>query len=232
MKRIRMIAFLLSLSVFVSLFSAPCAEAAKKKAKKPKVVTGTLDTIKDEYAIESDIVVRGHGDGYHVKLVLLAPDGHEHGVSFGLQYDVDALPPYDHKLALLFENIYSNKHEPGEQVYHRPLNVKLKPGKKYHLMLTMNREAMSMKTALFQGAGKHNGDRVRADFTNIRVKDDMVDTVEAFLAYPINTASKIKSEIHSNSHVTLSGVLTGLKPGEDWDSAYDRVSGIVRYTFE
>ena len=81
-------------------------------------------------------------------------------------------------------------------------------------------------------SGKHNGDRVRADFTNIRVKDDMVDTVEAFLAYPINTASKIKSEIHSNSHVTLSGVLTGLKPGEDWDSAYDRVSGIVRYTFE
>ncbi len=81
-------------------------------------------------------------------------------------------------------------------------------------------------------SGKHNGDRVGAEFTNIRVKDDMVDTVEAFLAFPIHTASRIKSRIYSNSHVVLRGVLTGLKPGEDWDSAYDRVSGIVRYTFE
>ena len=151
---------------------------AKHKAKK-----WTIDDVKSTYAIESDVRLDGYGDGYHAKLVMVTPLS---GISFGIQYDTNAYVPYKNRLALLFENIYSNN--PGEQFYYRPSNVKMKFGKTYHLMMTLNKKDgrasvffNHRKLATYvnkrlknkevdlrvEGSCKHNGDIIKSEFKNV-----------------------------------------------------------------
>ena len=83
-----------------------------------------------------------------------------------------------------------------------------------------------------EASAKHNGDVVDVDFSHIRIKDDPIDEVYAFWPYEIDTAKRINSKIINNTHVKIYGKLTDLKEGEDWDSAYEAVSGIVQFNFE
>lgn len=216
--------------------------SAAKKQKKWE-----FDDLKDKYVIAANVKVDGYGVGYHSKLVFVAQP--ECAVSFGIQYDDDAWPPYKSRLALLFEDIYSNKHEPGEQVYYRPSDVKLKINKYYHLMMAMDKKGKAdvyfnhKKIATYrnkkmagkdifprvEGCAKYNGDIVKTEFKNIQVKIKDYDDLDFLDTTHFDTAPNIKSTVLNPSHVLVQGYLSGLNPGEHWDSAYESVSGIVQY---
>lgn len=228
------------------------ADAAKKKSKKEekKYTFEDMDEDVADYVIEANVRLLGKGDGYHAKLVFVTPTS---GFSYGIQYDNGASPPYTGRAMLIAENIKSNN--PGGQKYDRPREIEVHLGKTYHLMMALDEDGkiytffngkkigtyVNKKLAFkynreirprVEASGKHNGDIVNADFSHIDIRDGDVDGVEAFWPYSIDTASKIKSTIKEDSHVSIYGKLTGLRPGEDWDSAYEAVSGIVQYNFD
>ena len=236
---------ILSVAALVLGLLAPGGEAFAK-AKKQKYYD--FEDITDRYAISADIKMDGYGDGFHSKLVFVAKP--ESGISFGIQYDKDALPPYTSKYSLIVEDIYSN--QPGWQFYFRPSTIELKKGKFYNLMMSLNKkgyfsvyfdhhkigtyynERMAGKLVYprVEGCGKHNGDIVLTEFKNIDLKIGPYDLIDLYTPYRLDTAPMIKSRIKSRSRVLIQGHLNGLLPFQDWDSAYEDVSGIVQYHLE
>lgn len=244
------LAVVMAIGVCVPALDADAAKKSKTKKEEKKWTFDDIDEDLADYVIEANVRLLGKGDGYHAKLVFVTPTS---GFSFGIQYDNGASPPYTNKAMLIAENIKSN--DPGGQKYDRPGDIEVHLGKTYHLMMSLDENGkiatffngkkigtyVNKKLAYKYGreirprveaSGKHNGDIVRADFSHINIRDGDVDVVEAFWAYSIDTASKIKSTIHEESHVSIYGKLTGLQPYEDWDSAYEAVSGIVQYNFD
>ncbi|MBR1628569.1 MAG: hypothetical protein IJ679_04770 [Lachnospiraceae bacterium] len=243
---------ILTLATLALGVCAPCGEAFAKKQTKAKQVkqekTYQFEDLKERYAMSADIKMNGYGDGFHSKLVFVARP--ECGISFGIQYDVDAHPPFKSNYALLVEDIYSN--QPGGQFYFRPADVLLKPNKFYNLMMGLdNKGHFSVyfdhkKIASYyngqiagkliyprvEGCGKHNGDIVSTEFRNVDIKIGPYDLVELFTPHRIDTAPNIKSRIKNPSHVIIEGHLSDILPTQDWDSAYEQVSGIVQYNFE
>ena len=227
------------------------ADAAKKTKSKKEEKKWTFEDLEDDrYAMEANVRLLGDGDGSHAKLVFVTPTS---GFSFGIQYDNGASPPYTGRAMLIAENIKSN--DPGGQKYDRPGDIEVHLGKTYHLMMGIDEDGeidtyfngkkigtyVNKKLAYspskeirprVEASGKHNGDIVNADFSHINIRDGEIDVVEAFWAYSIDTASKIKSSFNDNSHVKIYGKLTDLGEGQDWDSAYEAVSGIVQFNFE
>ena len=80
-----------------------------------------------------------------------------------------------------------------------------------------------------EGCGKHNGDIVLTEFKNIGLKIGPYNMAELFSPYRLDTAPNIKSKIKSPTRVIIEGHLNGILPTQDWDSAYEEVSGIVQY---
>ena len=211
----------------------------------------TVENVKSRYAIEADVKLMGDGVGSHAKLVLVSPLS---GVSFGIQYDKGARAPYTGRAMLIMENIKSN--DPGGQRYYWPKDIEVDLGKFYHLMLALDEDGRTdvylehKKVATYynkklknesgeleirprvEASAKYNGDVVDAVFKNIEVKDDVITVVDIFDAYRIDTCKDIKSRITSTGNVSIYGKLTGLTDDQDWDSAYEAVSGIVQFNYD
>ena len=232
------------LILYTMVMIAGCFVTSMDVCAKHKTKKWTIDDVKSTYAIESDVRLDGYGDGYHAKLVMVTPLS---GISFGIQYDTNAYVPYKNRLALLFENIYSNN--PGEQFYYRPSNVKMKFGKTYHLMMTLNKKDgrasvffNHRKLATYvnkrlknkevdlrvEGSCKHNGDIIKSEFKNIRIKNSYFDETDCTLKI-LDTAPNLKSTIKDYDHVQINGHLSGIGATQDWDSAFSTVSGIVQF---
>lgn len=224
---------------------APAAQttAAEKK--------WTVENVPSRYAIEADVKLLGDGVGSHAKLVLVSPKS---GVSFGIQYDKGARAPYTGRAMLIMENIKSN--DPGGQKYYWPNDIEVDLGKYYHLMLALDENGRAdvyldhKKVATYnnkmlkndggdleirprvEASAKYNGDVVDAAFKNIEIKDDEITVVDIFDAYRIDTCKDIKSRITSTGNVSIYGKLSGLTEEQDWDSAYEAVSGIVQFNYD
>ena len=240
---------ILAIAVAFVMLLGLCVPAVDAQAAKKKIDTRryTFDDLHAEHILDARVRLLGKGDGYHAKLVFVTPRS---GFSFGIQYDNGAEAPYTGRAMLITENIKHN--EPGGQKYDRPKNIEVHLGKTYHLMLSLDdygnietffngkkigsyyngRLAGKKVRPRVEASGKHNGDVVDVDFSHIRIKDDPIDEVYAFWPYEIDTAKKIESKIINKAHVSIYGKLTDLKPGQDWDSAYEAVSGIVQFNFE
>lgn len=206
-----------------------------KKTKNGK----TLGNVKCSTGIEADITLTGGGTGCHAKLVLQTPSS---AVSYGIQYDKYARPPYTGKTMALIENIGSNA--AGGQRYDRPGNKSLKLGKKYHMMLVIDGKGKGSvyldykKIGSFsnpsmagqavypavEGAVRLSGDRVNAVFENIRyTRGGKVSYGVLPDAHPYinNKGIKIKRTKDQNT-VTIKG--TGKNIKGDWDRDYNGAS--------
>ncbi len=214
-------------------------------------VLASIENITDYYAIEADVILNGSGSGYHAKLVIVAPDS---AVSFGIEYDKGATAPYTGKAFFLVENIHSNKS--GGQEYHRVKEASL--GTSYRLLITLsskgvcnmyvngllvesvtNTEINSQEIYLrVEGAAKVNGDYVNASFSNIKLKYGRYNASKIWYPHDIRSPEDSSSigiysdvtQFAANSKVTIKGTLRGLSSGDDWDSAYNSVSGGVTFT--
>ena len=216
---------------------ARVAEAAKKIS---------IDNVKVYQAIEADLNLTGSGTGYHAKMVFGTA---ESAVSFGVQYDQHGRPPYAGKAVVMVENVLSNA--AGGQEYSWPNGIVVEQGKKYHMMMTLSKKGNitvyfdNKKLATYynpglagkddvgirvEGSARKNGDVVNAKFTNIKVKQGIYDDLSDFTTLKFDTCPTIHSKVKKNqSSVTISGKLSGLGADQDWDSAYNVVSGVTQF---
>ncbi|MBR1629505.1 MAG: hypothetical protein IJ679_09650 [Lachnospiraceae bacterium] len=179
-------ALLLAFALLLGL-AAPSAQVEAKGK--------SIKNVGDFYAIQADVTVSGSGTGYHAKLGYVTPLS---AISFGIQHDEFASPPYTGTDALMVENVYSN--DPGMQRYDW-LGITLNPGQTYRLMLTLSKsgnatvyldgkalrtyqnpglqtsnsndeqEYLANPQPRVEGAGRKNGDVVDAHFANIQLKE-------------------------------------------------------------
>lgn len=202
-------------------------------------------------AIEADVTLNGTGTGSHAKLVICTATS---AVSFGLQYDTCAVAPYTGKTMVMMENVFSNA--AGGQQYTRPGDVEVALGQKVHLMVTINEDGSgavyvnNQQVGTYSNpglAGQHlylrvegsarlNGDTVDAKFENIKLKNgEAYNPDQKWPTNDFTTCSTIHytcaDPAESWKNITISGVVSGLAPGQDWDSAYEQVSGIVQLNY-
>lgn len=210
----------------------------------------TIENTASMYTIEADVSLKGKGTGYHAKLVACTPTA---AVSFGLQYDAHAVSPYTGHTALLIENVYSN--DPGMQKYKR-VGYGAR-NKEFHLMLAVKKNgqcnvyvdgekvgsvknkglAEGIKEGTLalrvEGSARLNGDSVNATFSNIRLKrKGFYNESKEWGTYDFTTNKGIKSnakKYEAEKKITIKGTIKGLTEEEDWDSAYDKVSGIIQF---
>ena len=96
--------------------------------------------------------------------------------------------------------------------------------------------------ARVEGAGRKNGDTVDVRFSNICVKEDKYRSTQKSPSTNVHAPGKYnfflpqKTISNPTLHVTqkknsvqVSGSISGLPGGMDWDSAYEDVSGMVQY---
>ncbi len=227
-------------------FSGPAGEEISG------MVSASIENVNAKYAIEADVSLTGSGSGYHAKLAIVAPDA---AVSFGIQYDRGASYPYTGTAFFLVENIHSNAS--GGQAYWRVQNASL--GTSYKLLLTLstdgkckiyidglyidkvtNTEILSQGANLrVEGAAKVNGDYVNAKFDNIKLKMGTYQAKRSWEVYDMRNLTPATavdvgiysdlSQFAASRSVTISGTLKGLAYGQDWDSAYNSVSGVVQF---
>ena len=215
------------------------------KSKKIKMKKGaTLANTKALTAIEADITLTGSGSGYHAKLVLCTPTS---AVSYGIQYDKCASAPYTGKAMAMIENVASNA--AGGQIYSRPGNRELQPGKTYHMMMTVDKKGNGnvyldyKKIGSFSNAGlanqavyirvegavRLNGDQVKATFDNIKLRQG--GKLEADKKYggwfPSSNKGIKTKKVNNKNKVIISGTGSGING--DWDSDYENVSGIFQF---
>ena len=224
------------------------------KVKSIKVKKGyTLANLKAKNAagIEADVQLNSaKGSGYHAKLVM---GNATSAVSFGMQYDRGAQAPYAGKNMALIENISSNAS--GGQNYIRLNQLKL--NKKYHLMMVSNgngyvdvyidykkvgrcyQEGMkSLAWFRIEAAGRLNGDQVNVEFSNIKLgaKTDGAanmkvlgdDTYTGLRWGKISSNPGIKGKFDKKTNtIKFTGTIRNLHG--DWDSDYERASGIFQF---
>ena len=199
--------------------------------------------------IEADVKLSGTGTGNHAKLLYQTPTA---AVSFGLQYDLWAAEPYTNQTYYLCENVESNN--PGAQRYFYYGTTSKDAW--HHIMMTYDiggivsfyvdgnmvgqvwNPSLENGQLYFsaEGAARLDGDTVDANFKNIRLKSHNVyDSTSSWPTYDVVTnpgigISKTGFDFSnpSTGTVRISGTIVGLG-GLDWDSAYDRVSGVVRF---
>lgn len=207
--------------------------------------TNTIENISETTAIEADVTLNGTGTGCHAKLVICSPTA---AVSFGLQYDTHAKAPYTGKTMLLIENVSSNN--AGEQTYSRPQNQEVTLNQTCHLMLTLNKDgtgnvylnknwigsfsnsnlANQPIYLRVEGSARLNGDTVNATFQNIKLKTNGVyNPNKSWGTHDFTTCNTITSTVNAVNNVTISGTVSGIGNNQDWDSAYDKVSGIIQF---
>ena len=207
----------------------------------------SIENTASSYSIEADVKLAGTGSGYHAKLVACTATS---AISFGIQYDKYGIPPYTDKTAFIVENVKSNN--PGDQDYSRTGFAAR--NKTYHLMFTIRKNGLcefyvdgvrvgyainknlanQNDIALrIEGSARLNGDSVSASFSNIRIKKNgNYDAERSWNTYDFTTNTGIKantSRFESARAITIKGKVNGLTKDQDWDSAYDKVSGIIQF---
>ena len=217
----------------------------KLPASKP-AEKATIENTASAYTIEADVSLSGSGTGYHAKLVAVTPTS---AISFGIQHDEYARAPYTGKTMFMIENVRSNN--PGGQDYYW-----IKEGARkqtYHLMLavekngtckcyidgklvkTVKNKKLANQTLYLrvEGSARKKGDSVKAVFSNIKLKSHtyFADTVWGTHAFITNRGMKADvSRFSASGKITIKGTIKGILSSQDWDSAYDRVSGIIQFT--
>ncbi len=200
--------------------------------------------------IEADVKLGGTGQGNHAKLVFQTPYS---AVSFGIQYDMWAGAPYTNTTYYMCEYVLNN--DPGGQQYFK-YNYSSK-NEYHHLMATyekggicrfyvdgnevgsvwnpnLDQDALYMSV---EGAGRNEGDTLDVVFRNIRLKSGGVyDANKSWPVYYVRTNEGVTLShtgfdalTPGTGTVSIGGTIVGIG-GLDWDSAYDRVSGVVRLT--
>lgn len=206
----------------------------------------SISNTKSAYTIEADVTLSGTGTGCHAKLVACTPTS---AVSFGIQYDKWAVAPYTGKTMFMVENVYSNA--AGGQQYIRTGTAAR--NKKFHLMLTVkndgtcnvfvngskvgsvkNPQLANQTIALrVEGSARKNGDSVKAVFSNIKLKGDgAYSSSRLWYTHNFDTNDGVKSDTSkfaSSKSITISGKIKGLTAAQDWDNAYEKVSGIIQF---
>lgn len=206
----------------------------------------TIENTASEYSIEADITLSGTGSGYHAKLVACTATS---AVSFGIQYDKHARAPYTGKAWFMIENVAHNG--AGGQNYIWVQEAAR--NKTYHVMLAVKKDgtcncyvngklAKSVKnpslakTTVYlrvEGSARLNGDSVNATFSNIKLKaDGKYNADKVWGTHDFTTNKGIKSDASAyaaSKKVTIKGKVSGLASGQDWDSAYEQVSGIIQF---
>ena len=206
----------------------------------------TIENTASEYSIEADVSLTGTGTGYHAKLVACTATS---AFSFGIQHDEHAAAPYTGKTAFMTENVYSNA-AGGQQYQWIRLGEK---NKTYHLMLTVKKDGTCncyidgklVKTAKnpnlarttvylrVEGSARKNRDSVKAVFSNIRLKaNGKYDAAKSWGTHDFTTNKGVRSNASAfagTGTVTISGKIKGIGSSEDWDSAYEKVSGIIQF---
>lgn len=234
-----------------SYYKAGYAIAIKKGngyelISKASYALASIENIDSQYSIECDMKLTGSGTGYHAKILACTSKA---AVSFGLQYDKCAVAPYTNKTAFIVENVKSNNK--GGQEYSRTGYAST--NKTYHVMLTVQKNgrvdlyvdgskvgsvtnpnlANQQLYLRVEGAGRKNGDSVNAVFTNIKVKaNGKYDASKNWGIHIFDTNPSIHSNTSAYSSkkmITINGKVTGLTPSQDWDNAYESVSGITQF---
>lgn len=205
-----------------------------------------ISTIPSEYSIQADVKLNGSGTGYHAKLVACTKTS---AVSFGIQYDEYGEGEFNDQTTFIIENIESNN--PGGQEYIRTgLSER---GQFYNLMLTVqkdgtcnfyvnneqvgsvvNPELAGQKLYLrVEGSGRINGDTVEATFENIKLKGSgNYNAKKNWGTYNFDTNAGIQSDTENfkNQHsISIQGTVKDIGETDDWDSAYEEVSGIIQF---
>lgn len=208
--------------------------------------TATIANTASEYTIEADMNLSGSGSGYHAKLVACTATS---AVSFGIQYDQHARAPYTGKAWFMIENVTHNN--AGGQQY---LWVQeAARNKTYHVMLAVKKDGTCncyingklvktvtnkklAKTTVYlrvEGSARLNGDSVNAVFSNIKLKaDGTYEENKSWGTHDFTTNKGIKSDdsaYSSAGKVAIKGKVKGLAGNQDWDSAYEQVSGIIQF---
>ena len=231
----------------LALFAASCMEPGLTVA----AANAGIHSVKEKYAIESDVILNGNGSGCHAKLVFLTSVS---AFSFGIQYDEHAIKPYNGKAVLMVENVQNNS--PGGQTYDWPKGVVVEKGKPCHLMLTLTKngdlrtyyngevigtyhnDGLSEKMVApgfavrVEGAGRKNGDTIDARFENLSVKRGKTvngSVTEYPGLYDLNKTIKSSYDPKARS-AHIMGSISGLGK-KDWDSAPASVSGCVQFQF-
>lgn len=206
--------------------------------------TGSITSVPSEDSIEADVTLNGVGTGSHAKLVICTPTS---AVSFGLQYDSCAAPPYTGKTMAIIENIVSNN--AGGQFYTRPGNKEVTLGKSYHLMLTINDDgsglvylnnvmigayknpnlAGQMLYLRVEASGRVNNDQVYATFSNIKLKYGGTYEDRAYSIHEFKTNPTINYTVNSWNNISFAGYISGLGSGQNWDNSCGSVSDIIQF---
>lgn len=206
----------------------------------------TVANTASEYTIETDMVLSGSGSGYHAKLVACTATS---AVSFGIQYDKHARDPYTGKAWFMIENVAHNgaggqnyiwvQEAARDKTYHVMLTVK-KDGTcscyiNGKLAKTVKNSSLANTTVYLrvEGSARLNGDSVNATFSNIELKADgkyYADKIWGTHDFTTNKGIKADASGYAASkRVTIKGKVKGLASGQDWDSAYEQVSGIIQF---
>lgn len=187
----------------------------------------TVANTASEYTIETDMVLSGSGSGYHAKLVACTATS---AVSFGIQYDKHARAPYTGKAWFMIENVAHNG--AGGQNYIWVQKAARDNGK---LAKTVKNSSLANTTVYLrvEGSARLNGDSVNATFSNIELKADgkyYADKIWGTHDFTTNKGIKADASGYAASkRVTIKGKVKGLASGQDWDSAYEQVSGIIQF---
>lgn len=201
-----------------------------------------IEIVDAKAAIEADVYLSGSGTGFHGKLVIQTPTS---AVSFGPQYDEAAPEEYRGETAFIIENVESNN--PGDQEYTRVGFAELNTW--YNLMLsiaedgsvnayvdgeivaTVHNSGLSNKnvTLSVEGSARKNGDMIDVTFKDIKLKGSDAYNSKKYWAYNISETNDGIKVTDQDGEIKIQGTIEGLKDEEDWDSAYDQVSGVVQY---
>ena len=170
-------------------------------------------------------------------------------VSFGIQYDKHARAPYTGKAWFMIENVAHNgaggqnyiwvQKAARDKTYHVMLTVK-KDGTcncyiNGKLVKTVKNSSLANTTVYLrvEGSARLNGDSVNATFSNIELKADgkyYADKIWGTHDFTTNKGIKADASGYAASkRVTIKGKVKGLASGQDWDSAYEQVSGIIQF---
>ena len=227
---------LLLVCLLIAGLPAIPAEAAAKT---------TIKNVSADYAIQAKVKLNGSGTGYHAKLVICTATA---ATSFGIQFDNYAAAPYTGKAGFLIENVRNNN--AGGQDYIHTGECQRK--KNYTLLMayksngditvyvngkkqtTVNNPSLANQQVYLrvEGSGRLNGDRVKAVFSDIKLMSGSYDKNKRWGTYKFDTNPNVRSntkKFAKKRKVTISGAVTGLAAGQDWDSAYESVSGITQF---
>ena len=207
-----------------------------------------IKNVPGDYAIQADVNLNGSGSGFHAKILVCTATA---ATSFGIQFDRHAAAPYTGKAAFMVENIMSNY--AGGQAYswvgqsalgvtsRLMLSFQKKTGlvtlyvNGYPVSAVRNPNLKGQQVYMrVEASARKSGDSVDASFKNIQLKRNGKYKKSAkWRTRTFNTGKGLEADIvnfsKKSKEIEISGRLKGISSSQDWDSAYESVSGIVQF---